>query len=84
MNRFNHVLNGSERLPPASGSPNAVPGAVSRTIEADMKRAALAAALLPCLAFAASFDSGKTLGGTNAHRGRGVQQLRLPALQDDA
>jgi protein-disulfide isomerase len=31
-----------------------------------MKRAALAAALLPCLAFAASFDSGKTLGGTNA------------------
>jgi len=31
-----------------------------------MKRIALAAALLPCLAFAASFDSGKTLGGVNS------------------
>jgi protein-disulfide isomerase len=31
-----------------------------------MKRTALAAALLPCLAMAASFDSGKTLGGTNS------------------
>ncbi|MGB7759487.1 MAG: thioredoxin domain-containing protein [Bryobacteraceae bacterium] len=31
-----------------------------------MKRTALAAALLPCLAFAASFDPGKTLGGTNS------------------
>ncbi len=31
-----------------------------------MKRTALAAALLPCLAFAASYDSGKTLGGTNS------------------
>jgi protein-disulfide isomerase len=31
-----------------------------------MKRTALAAALLPCLALAASFDSGKTLGGTNS------------------
>lgn len=31
-----------------------------------MKRTALAAALLPCLAFAASFDSGKTLGETNS------------------
>jgi protein-disulfide isomerase len=31
-----------------------------------MKRTALAALLLPCLALAASFDSGKTLGGTNA------------------
>jgi protein-disulfide isomerase len=31
-----------------------------------MKRTAFAAALLPCLAFAASFDSGKTLGGTSS------------------
>ena len=31
-----------------------------------MKRTALAAALLPCLALAASFDSGKTLGVTNS------------------
>jgi len=31
-----------------------------------MKRTVLAAALLPCLAIAASFDSGKTLGGTNS------------------
>jgi len=40
--------------------------AVSRTIDIYMKRTALAAALLPCLAIAASFDTGKTLGGTNA------------------
>jgi protein-disulfide isomerase len=35
-------------------------------MEVDMKRTALAAILLPCLALAASFDPGKTLGGTNA------------------
>lgn len=31
-----------------------------------MKRTALAAALLPCLAFAATFDSSKSLGGANS------------------
>ena len=40
--------------------------AVSRTIEIYMKRTLLAAALFPCLAIAASFDSGKTLGGTSS------------------
>jgi len=63
MTRLNHVSDGWESRPEQGA---ALRPAASRTIKKDMKRAVFTSVLLSCLAFGASFDTGKVLGGANA------------------